>query len=317
MLIVSFLCLVLVTLIPPVDASQAVSYSVSAFITYNNSVSVYSMNRVGAFYNLGGGGGNAPYGYVVEVLPNDVPGYLVVSGYYNMNINQTNRGSNSWTYSTSVTNANNNLPAYYYISDSLSNGPSFLVGYSSYKPFPGIAYIPAHSNVLYLWVFTSGATTYGAGAYRYSDSSILFLPDNIYSAQLDQIIEYLKDMVNGASGDSVILQQIFQTLEQIRSIVTSDPDMDDYSQSYLDQIDQIMEEIEELNKTIDDNTNRPDPDDLLPSAPSELLPPSDDAAAAGYEAVSSILASPLMLSLLVMVFTLAFVRYVLFGKHDG
>lgn len=299
--------LLMVPVLPAASAAQAVNYTVTAFATFNaTTVQQTTLNKGSTL--VWGTNNTVSGGYIVTVPANAQSGYLVVAGYNT--ITYASKPSNGWA---SVSSGYFVTEPYYYISSSISSTPMDFTNDDAYpfngEPFTGIVFVPAHTSTLYLVVYgkqTNQAAQNYNGARALSNAFINFVPETAgpdYSSILQQILSQLQGLKSDASS---ILGQ-----------VTSTPEENQAAQAIVDQIEQTMEEIEELNKQIEDNTNRPDPDDLLPSAPAELLPPSDDAAAAGYEVVSSILASPLMLSLLVMVFTLAFVRYVLFGKHDG
>lgn len=281
--------------------------SASAAQNVNYTVTIFSGVGTGSTTNMVTGSiskgqvlvhGNATtvYGYYVAIPPNTQSGYLIVAGYYP--VRSTVTGSGWFTPSTYYLSR----PTYYFS----SNAPTVVSNESAVPDyFDGIVYVPAHTSTIYLVVYSGGASGRN-GVYCASNSFINFIPDTggaDYSSILQQILTQLQNLKSEASN---ILGQ-----------VTSTPSQDQAAQAIVDQIEQTMQEIEELNQQIEDNTNRPPPDELLPTAPAELLPPSDGAAVVGYDAVSSILASPLMMSLLVMVFTLAFVRYVLFGKHDG
>lgn len=282
--------LLMVPVLPAASAAQNVNYAVNAFAAVQASNFFTTALSKGST-RIYGSVGSYTGGYIVTIPANTQSGYLVVAGYLPA---MSYTSVSGWGSPPLI-----NYPVpFYVLSSSNTFAPTVLNSHDDGQPFTGVVYVPAHTNTLYLFVYAGQAGTgVYLGAYSASNAFINFVPDTDSSGPL--------------------LQQILSQLQDIKSEVTSSPDDNQAAQAIVDQIEQTMEEIEELNKQIEDNTNRPDPDDLLPSAPVELLPPSDDAAVAGYEAVSSILASPLMLSLLVMVFTLAFVRYVLFGKHDG
>lgn len=88
-------------------------------------------------------------------------------------------------------------------------------------------------------------------------------------------------------------------------------DFKDSAQDQKDKIDQAQEEI-------DQSTNRPPPESLVPSTPPIIVDGQigggDEVALSAVTGVSDLLGSQLILSMLLLVFTLAFVSYVLFGK---
>lgn len=88
-------------------------------------------------------------------------------------------------------------------------------------------------------------------------------------------------------------------------------DFKDSAQDQKDKIDQAQEEI-------DQNTNRPPPESLMPTTPPIIVDGQigggDEVALSAVAGFSDFLGSELILSMLLLVFTLAFVSYVLFGK---
>lgn len=87
---------------------------------------------------------------------------------------------------------------------------------------------------------------------------------------------------------------------------------------YVKDMGELQDQIDEANQTIEDNTNRPSADALVPATPDIIqdgvIGGGDAAATAMMDDFGSLLASPLILNVLVFVFTLAFLSYVLFGK---
>lgn len=289
----------LLLLVVPSSAAQIVNYSVSVFTGYAGTN--YATSGLSVGQSLVHSTSTGVGGYVVTIPANVQSGYLIVAGYVPIFLSSVS--GSGWV---NAANPNHEVPNYVLQSNpqlaSLgTNQGATDVG----SPFSGVVYIPAHTNTLYLIVYGTGRAE-KRGARSLSGAFINFVPESAgsdYSSILQQILSQLQGLKAEASS---ILDQI-----------TSTPEENQAAQAIVDQIEQTMEEIEELNRQIEDNTNRPEPDDLLPSAPSELLPPSDGAAVVGYELVTSMLSSPFMLSFLLMVFTLAFIRYVLFGKHDS
>lgn len=286
----------------PVDAAQVVSYQVYAFAGgfATPAIVTTSLSSSGAYSRVYGSTQYPSGGYSVAIPANNVGGYLIVAGYYPI----TGSSGSGWYSPSSYTL----LTPFYFISTEIKTvkpSSSTVPGIGA-DPFSGIVYIPPHVGTLYLNVYgvlpgdNSNQNWYGA--YKAQGATIQFVPDTSSSGGSQQVVEQL--------------QQVNQNIQNIYNEMQSSPEDNQYADELLDQLGQLMDSIDNLTQQIEDNTNRPSPDDLLPSAPLDLLPPSDDAALVGYEAVSSILAAPLMLSLLFMVFTLAFIRYVLFGKHD-
>lgn len=134
------------------------------------------------------------------------------------------------------------------------------------------------------------------------------------SGQLQQIITTLDSILEALQ--SFDLSSIVDELQSIKDMITSSPSQDQAAQEVLEKVEEILDQIDELNQMINDNTNRPPPDEIIPSSPPQLLPPTDSAGMIGFDFTKSFLEQPLILSILVMVFTLALIRYVLFGKAE-
>lgn len=82
-----------------------------------------------------------------------------------------------------------------------------------------------------------------------------------------------------------------------------------------DKMEQISGQIADASQKIDELTQRPEPSAIVPSAP-DILTTTDVAAVSAVDAYKSILATPLVLQMLLVLFGLAFLHYVLFGKGE-
>lgn len=283
----------------PVNASTKVDYAVSAFSFRDTGVSQFNfLSKPGrtVYSDTNSSAG----GYRVTIPASAVSGYLVIAGYYP--IISTNSGTNgNW-----FTPTNSYLVMYSY--SILSSDPSGLFptyaddGRSTFSgtPFDGIIYIPAHDDPLYLFVGSgsnaTGTTNYGA--MTTSNASIYFVPDSISDNS---------EVVGGLSEINVSIQNIINQ-------ITSSPELNADSEAMVEQMEQLQDRIDELTQQIEENTNRPPPEDLVPSIPPVMVSPSDPAAIDGRKAISDMLSSSFLTTFLLMVFSLAFLRYVLFGK---
>lgn len=232
-------------------------------------------------------------GIIIEIPANQQSGYLTVAGMFPITC-ATKNGS-GWGAHASGSVGQIWAPSYV-ISSNLSYAGLTTNDNAPSGPFPGMIFVPAHTQTLYLYLFAANSSATYRGGIVLPNAFIQFLPDTDQS--------------------STVLQQILTQITNIKNEITSSTVDNQYSQEIVDQMDDLLEQIEDLTQQIEDVTFRPPPDTILPSPPADLLPPVDPAGQLGFEAVTSILSLPLILSFLLMVFTLALIRYVLFGKSQ-
>lgn len=111
-----------------------------------------------------------------------------------------------------------------------------------------------------------------------------------------------------------LLNQIIAAIQSLSGGFLASPEQQQKSEEILENVEDVSGQIDDQNQIIEDNTYRPPAEEIIPSAPAELLPPADAAVIAGYDVIKEILAHDLFLKIMMMVFSLAFLRYVLFGK---
>lgn len=288
-------------MIVPVNASTVVDYSVSAFSIDNNGA--FRSTSLGINQRTVYGSNTVSYagGYRVTLPPNSQSGYLIVAGYMPLGSTNTATPANgSWGSPAGTIYI---LPAYSVVSSSPTAyfpNPSISGQGDS---FNGIIYIPAHSVTLYLFV----------GSWFTQD-----VPSNVYrfgaASAPDASIHFIPDVPNGSSEVVGGLTEINQSIQNIINQITSSPEANADSEAMVEHMEQLQDRIDELTQQIEENTNRPPPEDLVPSIPPVMVSPSDPAAIDGRKAISDILSSSFLTTFLLMVFSLAFLRYVLFGK---
>lgn len=280
MLIAFCLSLIFPLSILPASAATVVDYTVYGF-----HGSSYGVLQPGAVYSTSITATTA--GVIIQIPANSQSGYFIAAGFVPCQV-----VNNSFSRV---------LSANYFVSSTISipiaNDGSNSTGTPSVE-WTGVVYIPAHTNTLYLHIFGDyGDATANIGGYRYGTAFMNFIPES-------------------TSGLSEVLNAMANNLYLIRSQLQSSTAQNNASKAFVSQIDELMSQIDQLNQTIEDNTFRPPADSILPSPPSDLLPPSDAAASLAFSSISSILSHQVILSVLIMVFTLAFSRYVLFGKSS-
>lgn len=288
------LTILLSSFVVPVGAAQTVNYTVYAFrggyaSTDTAQSTVLNTNSRLVFASMNTTVG----GYSIAIPPNTQSGYFLVAGIFP--IRAYTVSGTGWQTPSQYEFAN----PYYFISSQI--GGAFTPP-NSPEPFSGIVYIPAHTTTIYLNVYGySTGQAYPWGAYRLSGSIMQFIPDvSGDSSGTDRVIQQL--------------QQVNQSIQNVYNEIQSSPEDNQYAEELLEELKSIMDTIDELTQQIEENTNRPPPDDIVPSIPPVLLAPSDVPSQDGRTAITDILASSFLTNILIMVFSLAFLRYVLFGK---
>lgn len=243
----------------------------------------------GSIVSAGGNIANRYGGFYFQLPSSSFSGYLIVAG---LQLITSVRSSNGWGAPTKYQFIN----MYYYISTEPPSSHGVDLADGEGAPFSGIVEVPAVMDTnLYLVVY--GDTGTGSSSNRtigvsYSSSSVF---------------RYVSSSYTSLTSVTTILNNI---LNELRSSSSQDAS----SAAFIEQVEGIMQQIDDLVDRINENTNRPPIESLLPSPPGELLQPSDPVSMLGYSTVSSILETPFLLTVLFMVITLAFLRYVLFGK---
>lgn len=290
------LCLLLlVSSIPRVDAS-VVNYNVYAFHGGANSNYPLRTHELPLGSTWVYGENQIVFGYYVEIPPSQLGGYLVVAGYFPVSAGGTGTG---WyqPVSAPITNqyAMNAL-----LSSTPSPGQDQASQTGSTTPnFDGIIYIPPHDRTLYLMVTASNRLSSNGGARALDSAFVSFIPDSTSSQ--DQL---------------TVLQEISNSIQNIYNEIQASPDQIENAQQMLDDLQDTMDEIQDMIDIIEEKTNRPPPESVVPSMSPDLTNPTEPAAVAGRDAISFLLSTPLLVEILLMVFMLAFVRYVLFGKSQ-
>lgn len=116
------------------------------------------------------------------------------------------------------------------------------------------------------------------------------------------------------------LTAVGNAVQSVKDTLTSSSQQDSVSNEYKEQMQDTLDKIDEANQTIEDNTNRPSADSIVPDVPDIIqdgqIGGGDAAATELMDGFGQVLASPLILQQLLLVFSLAFVSYVLFGKKE-
>lgn len=296
--------LLVLSLIRPVSAAQVVNYQVYAIAGPSNVTGLTTYSRALSKSQAYCYASMPIGGFSIAIPPSNVSGYLVVAGIYPVAANSKSSGT-GWYEPSDY-----ERPICYYFfaaSISLRSNMSSVGGSAAddAEPWTGIVYVPAHTGTLYLNVVChqSYATTYGKGALYGSTAFINFVPDTSDS---------------GGSKDIIVqLEQIVQNIQNIQQEITSSPEQNAQAQEMVEQMQETLDEIRDLVQQIEENTSRPPPEEILPTINPDITNPSDPAAQTALQAVGDLFGNSLITNLLLIVITLAFVRYVLFGKAGG
>lgn len=142
-----------------------------------------------------------------------------------------------------------------------------------------------------------------------------------FSGKLDLILDAIKDQDNNvkASVDKVkeSVDKVDGSVNKVNDTLTSTPDENATASGFKDDMKEQSESIGSMVQEIEQKQNRPTAAEVVPVVNTGVINPTDTAAADGKELVADMLSTPLLLQMLTIVFSLAFLRYVIFGKSEG
>lgn len=187
----------------------------------------------------------------------------------------------------------------------------------------------AVSSVTYSFAYSSGTysgKSSGGNVYLY-----VYFDDGIVLTEIkeDPYIPILTNILNSFSGiyglvagfassASQAWSDIISAIGGVSGGMAATPQQSAAASQYVKDMEEVQDKIDEANQVIEDNTNRPSADALVPATPdiiqNGVIGGGDAAATAMVDGFGDFLASPLILNALVLVFTLSFLSYVLFGK---
>lgn len=150
----------------------------------------------------------------------------------------------------------------------------------------------------YTWMSKNGSP-YGIGRYAYRFG---FKPNFVIDTAPPKTLE---DRLN----------DIQDTLDSINDKLTSSDEQNAASQAAKDKMGSILQQIEDMNKVINDNTNRPNPGDVVTGLDPSYFNPTDPAASEGLKTLSTFAGNAFFISFMIIVLTLALMRYILYGKR--
>lgn len=205
--------------------------------------------------------------------------------------------------------------------DDASGNQHILWSTNSSPGRPDGAEIPVNDYVRSLYFNFDGTLSTIAGAFTFG-------PGNSYGVGFGFAISINNDLdagilpegdLLGGIYDSIkdvvipVLEGIQDTVESIHSTLLPTPSQVEDANKLKDSVDGIQSEISDAVDEINDLTNRPPPEELLPDA-SQILPDlSDPVVSAGYNVVQDLFSDAYITQLCLLFIALAFLRYVIFG----
>lgn len=151
---------------------------------------------------------------------------------------------------------------------------------------------------------------------------ILEYLQNPMQVTLESILQAIKDGGSATGAVTVIVQQINNTVTNIANTVnnvlqalTPDPSQGDDANVFESAIGGLSDAVESDASALESLSPRPSPSDVVSTISPDIISPSDPDVKRGISVFSDVMSSPLVMPVLIVVFTLATVRFILFGKR--
>lgn len=191
----------------------------------------------------------------------------------------------------------------------------------------------ASASFYYQLYFNSYSTEHIDVSYAPSDEDIPLLIwsqlldilsylQNPMQVTLQSILQAIKDGGSATSAATVIIQQINSTVTNIANTVnnvlqalTPAPTQEDDANVFESSIGGLSDAVESDASALESLSPRPSPSDVISTISPDILNPSNPDVKEGISIFSDIMSSPMVLPILLTVFTLATIRFVLFGKR--
>jgi len=177
-------------------------------------------------------------------------------------------------------------------------------GYSAFRP--DYAEFSVNDSGIWMWSDSS-----------YDGGNIVVSIDSNFSELNTTIDNQTVQITNKIDQSTTTITSAMDTnTNKIVSAVTSTPAQNQAATQYKDDMSQTTTQIQDNVQAIEDKTNRPDPEKTAQDIdPLGRLDPSDPARVSMYDGLGAILKTDFFLTILLMVFGMAFCGYVLFGKR--
>lgn len=189
------------------------------------------------------------FGYRVTIPASSSSGILSVVGLFPVVSNLTspslswsniNPSSSPYVYRRSVS---------YVLSSDSTVLTSIITNPANFSAVSDISvFVPAHSQVLYLYVYSlyDQSTLIGLGAYYSRNALISFTPDRDYSSSLSSINSSLSSINSNVSSRATesTLKQVLTALQNLASSVGQLSPMEQFENNYLDNFSGQLDKAE-------------------------------------------------------------------------
>lgn len=159
---------------------------------------------------------------------------------------------------------------------------------------------------------------------------VLNPPDTFFLVKIwDSLLDILKSLGShiGQTVDSILssignavgstLNNILTAIQQLSLGWQAPPDRGAEASQFIGDIGDVSGDIDSANDAIESLVPRPPPDSVLSTLPPDFVAPVDQSVVTMKQSVADIMSNQLILSMLLIVFTLALGRYILFGKSGS
>lgn len=134
-------------------------------------------------------------------------------------------------------------------------------------------------------------------------------------AAINTVISRLNSVISQNTALSSLVDKISGFTSGIRDLLTSSSQQDAQASQFLQDIQDTTQQIEDTNQIIEDNTYRPSMEELRPPDVSAIIDSSDAGYMAAMEGIGTFLSADFIVNILLLMCTMAFCGYVLFGKR--
>lgn len=250
-------------------ANTVSGYTVQGFASYLKSagqITYSTVDLTSGTYVYFGYWQSYAYGFRISLPSTSSSGYLTVTGLTPMAYGRTSQPTQNATWTTSTSSTSFwSVPLSYCLSGSSSSlyQLSDIEQYGSFPSYDGTVYVPAHTDTLYLYIFS---TFVGAGirsGYWFNpglymlNPSIMFTPDYHppeYTSQLNTLISsvngissYLPNLVSPSY--TTHLNDIISNMKSISdqlSQLTTPSAMSSFESAYIERMQDQLNKTENL-----------------------------------------------------------------------
>lgn len=210
-------------------------------------------------------------------------------------------------------------------------GSAVMSGDSSVNVHNDNIYVPDNvTSIEYSFYYPAGSLSGGFGStgylqtYFFCNTSDLFTDGpSIYGS----ILQAMKFSLDSIYTDfKVLLEDILDKISSATGIGgwSPTPDNDAQASQFVEDVSGVRDQIDKDNAVIESLAPKPDTAEVVPKTPQEIVsgivPDNDTSFEQGFEEggklLSNFLGSPVVLMVLLLSLSSAFVGYILFGRRD-